>query len=111
MKWLSPCTRIPSMAISCPEARIAHRTRDHDLAQNQVARDTEVEVTAHFFIIERADAGPARGKVYFAGWFLIFGASPTKQFRAGLKRIFSLDHYHKSTTKMEFWVGRLPWRI
>jgi hypothetical protein len=46
------------MAISCPEARIAHRTRDHDLAQQPAAHGSEVEVTVHLSIIERPGAKP-----------------------------------------------------
>src|SRR5687768_1605293 len=57
MKWLSPCTKIPTMANSYLQARIANRITDREMVHHLSLLGRHVEIIMHHVIVKRADAG------------------------------------------------------
>lgn len=57
MKWLSPCTRIPTTAISRNEAWIGNRITDREMVYHLSQFGRYVEISVHLLIVERADSG------------------------------------------------------
>src|SRR5262245_23780883 len=56
MKWLSPCTKIPTMASSCLKARIGNRITDREMVHHLSLLGRQVEIIVHLVIVKRADA-------------------------------------------------------
>ena len=57
MKWLSPCTRIPTMAFSSLKARIGDRITNRKVVHHLSPLRRHAEITMHVVIVESADAG------------------------------------------------------
>src|SRR5688500_5745901 len=56
MKWLSPCTRIPTMASLCLKARIGNGITDREMVHHISLLRRQVEIIMHLVIVKRADA-------------------------------------------------------
>src|ERR1017187_9378817 len=56
MKWLSPCTKMPTIATSCGKARIANRIAYREVVDHLPLLRRQVEITVHFVVVESANA-------------------------------------------------------
>ena len=57
MKWLSPCTKIPTMANSCLQPPIGNRITDREMVHHLSLLGRHVEIIMHRVIVKRAEAG------------------------------------------------------
>src|SRR6516165_1787137 len=55
MKWLSPCTRMPTIVRSSLEARGGNRMTDREMIQHLSLLVLNIDIAVHLLIIERAE--------------------------------------------------------
>jgi hypothetical protein len=55
MKWLSPCTRIPTIVRSSLEAQAGNRMTDREMIQHLSPLALNIDIAVHLLIIERAE--------------------------------------------------------